>query len=68
MKKRRCTTVYCTSFCNHGHDIMTGRPIDHECYILNPLALKAERNGDMELAQKLWTKGRIVRGRARKEG
>ena len=47
---------------------MTGRPIDHECYILNPLALKAERNGDMELAQKLWTKGRIVRGRARKEG
>jgi hypothetical protein len=60
--------IYCTSFCNHGHDLETGRPVGHECYILNPRALKAERDGDVEKSQKLWTEGRIVRGCARKEG
>lgn len=62
--------IYCTSFCNRGHDLSTGRPIDHECYVLNPKALQAECDGDMELALRLFSgkRGPIVRGRARKEG
>lgn len=59
--------VFCTSFCNFGHDLQTGRPISHECYVLSPAALRAERDGDMEKAQRLWRKGPIVRGRQRKE-
>jgi hypothetical protein len=57
--------IFCTSFCNHGHDLKTGRPIDHECYVLNPKALQAERGGDTELAVKLLSgkRGPIVRGR-----
>lgn len=39
------TGIYCTSFCNFGHSLKTGRPIGHECYILDPKALQAERDG-----------------------
>jgi len=57
--------VFCTSFCNFGHDLQTGRPVDHECYILPPKALQAERAGDYELARNLieLRRGPIVRGR-----
>lgn len=37
--------VYCTSYCNRGHDLATGKPIGHECHILPPAALQAEREG-----------------------
>lgn len=33
---------YVTSFCNFPHRLSTGRPIEHECYILNPDALVLE--------------------------
>lgn len=52
--------VYCTSFCNHGHRLGDGKPVDHECYILNPRALEAERDGDYEKAISLMTGKRIV--------
>ena len=60
--------IYCTSFCNFGHNIKTGRPIGHECYIILPGLLKAEiENEDgmwpVELRDK-WAKTRqMVKGR-----
>jgi hypothetical protein len=40
--------VYCTSYCNQGHRLSDGRPIAHECAILPPAALQAEREGRTE--------------------
>lgn len=34
--------VYCTSFCNQGHNTKNGRPVGHECYILNVALLRME--------------------------
>jgi hypothetical protein len=42
--------IYRTSFCNKGHLIKNGRPVDHQCYILPPEAIAAERNDDFEKA------------------
>lgn len=38
--------IYTTSFCNRGHRMRDGYPIDHQCQILNPAALKLEQEGD----------------------
>ena len=46
--------IFLTSFCNHGHDVNTGRPIDHERYVLPPAALRAERDGDVEKAIRIF--------------
>jgi hypothetical protein len=40
--------IYCTSYCNQGHRLSDGKPVDHECIILPPKALQAERDGDYE--------------------
>ena len=45
--------VFATSFCNQGHHLATGRPVGHECYVLPPAALRAERSGDVELANQI---------------
>ena len=45
--------VYCTSFCNHGHVVSTGKPVEHECYILPPKAIAAEIRGDYDKANDL---------------
>ena len=37
--------VYCTTFCNQGHDMKDGKPIGHECYILSPAKLAQEASG-----------------------
>jgi hypothetical protein len=42
--------VYLTSYCNRGHNTKTGRPIQHECRIIPPAALRAERDGDVDKA------------------
>lgn len=42
-----CCNVYCTTYCNKGHDTRDGAPIDHECYVLPPEALDLERRGDV---------------------
>jgi hypothetical protein len=38
--------VYCTSYCNHGHDTATGKPVNHACYVLPPKAIALEQAGD----------------------
>lgn len=45
LKNGKVVDVYCTTFCNMGHDLKTGKPVDHECYILNPLELAKEKLG-----------------------
>lgn len=37
--------IYCTSFCNQGHRLSDGKPVDHQCYILPTEALHAEKLG-----------------------
>jgi hypothetical protein len=37
---------YVTTFCNFAHDLKTGRPISHECYIIPPKLLKLEMEAD----------------------
>lgn len=44
--------VYCTTFCNFGHDVDTGEPVDHECYDLDPEILKIEMDEGPEAALK----------------
>jgi len=39
---------YVTTYCNHAHRMSDGKPLGHECYILPPEALAAERRGDYE--------------------
>ena len=46
-------TFYCTSYCNKGHNLRTGRPVNHECRIIPPSALRAEREGRYAEAQEL---------------
>jgi hypothetical protein len=55
--------TYCTSFCNHGHNVKTGRPVGHECYILDPKKLQAEAAGDKVEGSIVKEPRRIVRGR-----
>jgi hypothetical protein len=66
--KRRSASgggFYVTSFCNFAHSLKTGRPIGHECYILPPKGLQAERDGRIDDAIELFQKkGPIVRGRS----
>ena len=45
--------IYCTSYCNRGHRLSDGKPVQHECRIIPPAALEAERNDDFSLAQKI---------------
>lgn len=42
--------IYCTSFCNYGHAIATGRPVGHECYVIPPKLLIAERDDAADVA------------------
>ena len=41
--------TYCTTFCNRAHRLSDGKPVAHECYILNPKALQLEREGQFHL-------------------
>jgi hypothetical protein len=50
--------VYCTSYCNHGHDTRTGKPVGHECRVIPPAAIQAERDGNYELAIEILSKGK----------
>ena len=42
--------IYCTTYCNKGHMVSSGRPVGHECRVLLPSALQAEMDGDYETA------------------
>lgn len=47
---------YCTSFCNRIHRMSDGKPVEHECYVLRPAALEAERSGDVSKALEIGIK------------
>jgi hypothetical protein len=55
-KERKRTSVYATTFCNQGHRLADGKPVEHECYILDPVVLENEiyngPNAALEFAQK----------------
>ena len=65
MKEPRNTDIYCSTYCNMGHRISTGRPVGHECRIIPPAALQAESEGDYKKAIEILDKApfRIVKGR-----
>ncbi len=58
--------VWCSTFCNRGHRMRSGHPIKHECRIIPPSALRAERDGDDDKATKIMRACvvRYVRGRS----
>ena len=56
MSEQKDHRIYCTSYCNFGHRLSDGKPVDHECYILPPAALEAEREDNYELACELISK------------
>ena len=41
---------YVTTYCNHAHRMKDGKPMAHECYVLPPEALAAERRGETDIA------------------
>jgi hypothetical protein len=45
--------IYTTTYCNRGHRLSDGKPVAHECHVLPPKALAAERSGDYALATRL---------------
>jgi len=45
--------IYCSTYCNFGHIVSTGKPVAHECRIIPPTALKAEMAGDFKTAIKI---------------
>ena len=45
--------AYVTTYCNFAHKLDTGKPIGHECRIIPPTALDAERQGDYERAMQI---------------
>lgn len=42
--------IYCTTYCNHGHYVKTGKPVNHECYTLPPKGLRLESEGKYDEA------------------
>lgn len=50
---RKVIAFYVTTFCNKAHRMRDGKPVAHECYVLPPAALRAERDGDMRRAIEL---------------
>lgn len=45
--------TYCTTYCNKSHRLSDGKPVNHECFVLPPAALQAEREGDYGKANAL---------------
>lgn len=41
--------LFCTSFCNCAHRLCDGLPVNHECYVLLPAALRGEMAGTYEV-------------------
>lgn len=55
-----CET-YLTSYCNRHHRVRDGKPVEHECSILPPKAIRAERDGFYEDAIDIITKAKPLR-------
>lgn len=43
-------STYVTTYCNKPHRMSDGKPVAHECYVLPPAALQAEREGGVHAA------------------
>lgn len=41
---------YMTTYCNKAHRIVDGKPVDHQCYVIPPKALKLEMDGNVSAA------------------
>lgn len=56
--------IYCSTYCNHGHRLSDGKPIEHECLVIPPKALEAGKVGNFCLAVELieQSKTKIVKG------
>lgn len=62
---RSRAAVFTTTFCNQAHYVQDGLPLGHECYVLPPAMLRAERDGDYAAAGEAltaWTHRRTHRG------
>lgn len=57
--------IYCTTYCNFGHDVKTGRPAKHECIVIPPKALEAEMAGDTDAAIRILAASPRVYARGR---
>jgi hypothetical protein len=44
---------YVSTYCNFAHRVRDGKPINHECIIIPPAALRAEMEGDYTRAQEI---------------
>jgi len=49
-KALEAEAIYCTTYCNRGHVVRTGRPVGYCCRVIPPKALRAEMAGDFGLA------------------
>lgn len=60
--------IFCTSYCNQGHYVASGLPVEHECLVIPPAALAAEMAGDFETACMLLQRAPrvIVQGRTKR--
>lgn len=54
--------IHCSTYCNFWHRVRDGKPIEHECRIISPAALKAEMYGNYKLAIELM-QSKPARGR-----
>lgn len=52
----RVRELYPSTYCNQAHYLDNGRPYKHECRIIPPAALRAERAGDTSKAIELMHK------------
>jgi len=43
--------MFTASYCNKPHRTSDGVPVNHECYVLSPKALRLEREGHYSEAQ-----------------
>jgi hypothetical protein len=55
--------IYTSSYCNKGHDLVTGKPLAHECRVIPVEALLAERKGDTARAISLLAASDLKRHR-----
>lgn len=59
------SAVYVTTYCNHAHRMVDGKPIAHECFVLPTAMLVAEREGNHERALEVigqWKRRKVHNG------
>ncbi len=54
-------SFYVTTFCNFAHRLKDGKPLNHECYVLPPRALRLEWFGRFEEAIELLSRAKPMK-------